>query len=79
MRSPFPGTMLMTVETDRVLDGRVVTLTENAAELEIPVAAGIRGGAFVTATVVRAVDPSKDKWLPHRAMGMARLATGHSS
>jgi uncharacterized protein YfaS (alpha-2-macroglobulin family) len=75
VRAPFPGTMLLTLENDRVLDSRVVQLAEKSTELELPVPAGLRGGAFVTATVVRAVDPDKDKWLPHRAMGLARLST----
>ena len=78
VRSPFAGTMLLTVETDRVIDRQVMEVPGRTATLELPVPFALRGGAFVTATVVRAVDPSADKWLPHRAMGMARLVTDHA-
>ncbi|MDD4890419.1 MAG: MG2 domain-containing protein, partial [Phycisphaerae bacterium] len=79
VRSPFAGTMLLTLETDQVLEQRVVELTGKSAELDLPVAATLRGGAFVTASVVRPVDPENEKWLPHRAVGMARLLIDPSS
>jgi uncharacterized protein YfaS (alpha-2-macroglobulin family) len=47
--------------------------------LELPLPADLRGGAFVSATVVRAVDPQAAKWLPVRASGLAHLTTDHSS
>jgi alpha-2-macroglobulin len=81
VKSPFPGTLLVTLETDRVIESRVVELATASAELEMPVSATLRGGAFVTATVVRRVDPSDRNWLPHRALGMVRLRTdlsGHA-
>jgi uncharacterized protein YfaS (alpha-2-macroglobulin family) len=77
VRSPFPGTMLLTVETDRVIDGRVMELSGNEVEVELDVDPALRGGAFVTGTVVRAMDPREKSWEPHRAMGLARLVTDH--
>ena len=77
IRSPFPGTMLVALETDRVIDTRVVEMKTCEAEVMLDVPTGLRGGAFVTATVVRAVDPSEKSWTPHRAMGIARLVTRH--
>ncbi len=79
VRSPVSGTMLLTVEADRVIARRIVQLTEGVARLDLAVPADLRGGAFVTATVIRAIDPADEKWLPHRAMGMARLSTTHES
>lgn len=80
VRSPFKtGTMLLTVETDGVLDQRVIELTGTSAELDIPVLATLRGGAFVSASAVRPVDPDSDKWMPHRAVGLARLAIDANS
>jgi hypothetical protein len=78
VRSPFPGTMLVALETDRVVDTRVVEMKTCEAEIELDLPAGLRGGAFVTATVVRAVDPNEKSWTPHRAMGVARLVTRHA-
>ncbi len=78
VRSPFAGTLLATVETNRVTQSFVVPMTQNTATLQVPVPSDLRGGAFISASVVRAIDPSQDKWLPHRAVGMVRLRTDHS-
>lgn len=78
IQSPFTGTMLLAVEAERVVATRVVELTEPKMQFELPVDAGLRGGAFVTATVLRRIDPKDQKWLPHRAMGMVRLRTAHA-
>ena len=79
VKSPFPGTMLMTLETNRVVRQQVMPMTGQSAEVRWQVPADIRGGAFVTATVVRPLDSSRPQWLPLRAMGMARLLTDHKS
>lgn len=79
VKSPFPGTLLVTLETDRVIESRVLELASASAELELPVSETLRGGAFLTATVVRQIDPSDRNWLPHRAMGMVRLRTDTSA
>lgn len=79
VKSPFAGTMLLCVEAERIITQRIVRLQENTMTLELPVDAGLRGGAFITASVVRAVEPADSTWLPHRAMGMARLVTDHAA
>ncbi|HOW72347.1 MAG TPA: MG2 domain-containing protein [Phycisphaerae bacterium] len=77
VKSPFTGTMLITLETDRVVRQQVMAMASPSAEIRWQIPTDVRGGAFVTATVVRPVDPSRAQWLPHRAMGMARLLTDH--
>ncbi|MHC4098101.1 MAG: alpha-2-macroglobulin family protein, partial [Planctomycetota bacterium] len=79
VRSPLPGTLLLTVETDHVVDLVIAEVQENTVELEVPLSKELRGGAFITATVVRAIDPAQKSWLPHRAMGMARILLDHNS
>lgn len=81
IRSAFTGdaTAIVTVETDRVLHHQVVRLEGGAGKVTIPVDPSIRGGAFVTASVVRAVDTGATDWLPHRAVGMIRLDTNHDT
>ena len=77
VRSPFAGTLLLTLETDRVLLERVVALDGPEATVALPLPAELRGDAFVSATVVRPLDPADLSWTPHRAHGLARLATDH--
>ncbi|MEX2215028.1 MAG: MG2 domain-containing protein, partial [Phycisphaeraceae bacterium] len=79
VRSPFKGTLHVTVETNRVIEQHVIAMQENSATLELSVDRSFRGGAFITASVIRAIDPTKNKWLPHRAMGKVRLATDHDN
>ena len=73
VRSPLAGTMLLSLETDRVLHWQVAQVEGNTAELSLDLPDDLRGGAFVTASVVRPVDPARQQWLPHRAMGAAPL------
>lgn len=78
VKSPFGGTLVLCVETDRVIEQRVIAIPENTTTLEIPIPATLRGGAFVTAAVVRAIVPEDKSWLPHRAFGLARIVTDHA-
>ncbi len=77
VESPFSGTLLLTMQTDRVVDHRVVRMNDNTVRLQWRVPEALRHGAFITATVVRAVDPAEASWLPRRAAGMARLRACH--
>ncbi len=79
IRSPFAGTLLLTLESDRVVHRQVLHMQANTAQLAVPIPEDLRGGAFVAASVVRPVDPSKDKWFPHRAAGLARLIVDHKA
>jgi len=78
VRSPIPGTLLLTTETDRVIEQRITTLAENSLEIQIPLSADLRGSVYLTGSVVRAVDPNEEDWLPHRAMGATQLKLDHS-
>jgi len=78
IRAPFAGSMLVTLETDRVLWQQIIETQSGSTELEVPLPADIRGGAFIAATVVRGVDTNNEKWLPTRAAGLAKVVTDHS-
>ncbi len=75
----FAGTLLLTLETDEVLESRVLPFEGGAAEVEILVPEGLRGGAFVCGSLIRAIDPTESTWLPHRARGLVRLDTDHTA
>ena len=79
VRSSFSGTLLLTVETDRVVDFRTSDVNQNTVELRVPLPKELRGCAYLTGTVIRPVDPNQNNWLPHRAMGMARVLLDHTS
>ncbi len=53
VKAPFPGRMLVTLERDRILWSKVVTLSGNSARLTIPVPGALRPNGYVTATLVR--------------------------
>ncbi|MBM4028343.1 MAG: hypothetical protein FJ280_23560, partial [Planctomycetes bacterium] len=65
LRSAVPGTVLLTVETDRVLAQHTAQIADNTCALEVPLPRELRGSVFLTATVVRPVDPDRESWLPH--------------
>ena len=77
VHSPFAGRLLLSVETDSVLSTHVIDMP--AANMAIPVQLpdNCRPSAFVTATVIRAIDPNA-KWRTHRAFGIARLPIDNS-
>ncbi|MEI8381756.1 MAG: MG2 domain-containing protein [Planctomycetota bacterium] len=79
VRSPFAGRLLLTLEGDRVYDPQTILLEANSQLIEVPIPAELRGGAYVTATVIRAIDPKRADWLPHRAYGLARLVIDRDS
>ncbi len=79
VRAPFPGQLLLTMEGDRIYDRRVVDMDANSQLIEVPVPADLRGGAYLTATVIRPIDPQRTDWLPHRAYGLARLVIDPAS
>ncbi|MFQ5653795.1 MAG: alpha-2-macroglobulin, partial [Planctomycetota bacterium] len=73
IESPFPGSLLMSLESDRVLATKVVEEADARATIEIDLPPDLRGGAFVAATLVRPIDPGEADWMPHRAFGVARI------
>ncbi len=53
VRAPFPGKLLLTVESDRLLETVVRELEGNTATIELPVREAWRPNVYVTATLVR--------------------------
>lgn len=72
VRSPFKGTALISVETDRVLEGRVIELKKGLGKYPFTIKSEWRPNVYLTATVVRAVEP-EEEWRPHRASGVIRV------
>jgi len=77
VRSPFAGTLMLSMETDRVVQQFVVPMEQNTLTLDVPIDASLRGGAYLVATVIRPLQSKSEKWLPHRAMGIAKINTSH--
>jgi len=73
VRSPFAGRLLLTVETDDVITRRVIEMSASQIAVPLDISSACRPNAYVSATVVRAVDPNA-QWRTHRAFGVARVA-----
>ena len=67
-RSPFGGTLLVTVETDRELLRKTVNLDRGQLTLQVPITEDMIPNAYVTAWVIRPVTPG-EPWGSHRALG----------
>ena len=72
VRAPFSGLALLTVETDRVQEARVVTLEKNTTEIEVPVAEAYAPNAYCTLTLIRPAQ-AEAVWSAHRAIGVLAL------
>ena len=72
VRSPFAGRLLLSVETDSVLSTQVIDMPASQMAIPIRLPENCFPNAYVTATVIRAIDPNV-KWQTHRAFGIARL------
>lgn len=72
VQAPFAGTALLTVESDRVLERRVVTLDGNAAEFELDVLPGYAPNVHCLLSVIRPA-VAESVWTAHRAIGAATL------
>lgn len=72
VRAPFAGPALLTVETDRVREARVVMLEKNTAEFEVAVEAAYAPNAYCTLTMIRPAQ-AEEVWSAHRAIGAIAL------
>ncbi len=72
VRAPFAGPALLTVETDRVREARVVALEKNTAEFEVPVTADYAPNAYCSLTLIRPAQ-AEAVWSAHRALGAIAL------
>ena len=79
VNSPFAGRLVICLESDHILQQQVVEMTGTTHTLEFALPADLRGGAFVSAIVVRPLQLESAQWLPHRAVGLARLKTDHAA
>ena len=62
VETPFPGQLLLTVETDRVAWAKTFSISDTKAVLKVPLPKPMPGGAFVTASVVRPLDFDSPDW-----------------
>ena len=70
IKSPFAGTLLLTVETDHVTERRTIAMSQSAITVPIQIDERCRPNVYVSAAVVRAIDPNV-AWRTHRAYGLA--------
>ncbi len=73
VRSPFAGQLLLSIETDGVLNTQVLEMPANHLAVPIVIPESCRPNAYITATVIRPIDPNA-AWTIHRAVGVTRLA-----
>ena len=78
VKAPFPGTLLLTVEREKVLSYRTIVMKENTATLSIPVQSSYRPNVYLSATLMRpmpadAVPSHHYQPLPARAFGVIPL------
>jgi len=77
IRSPFAGTLLLTVERDRVIDMMTVQMSENTAEIDLPVKSDFFPNAYIVATLIRKAGEVREH-APARAFGMAPIMLENS-
>lgn len=79
IKAPFSGTLLLTVERDRVLSHRTIVMKENTATLSIPVRDNYKPNVYVSGTLTRSISMDtvstvdKKSLLPARAFGVVPL------
>ena len=79
IKAPFPGTLLLTVERERVLNHRTIVMKENTATVSIPVRDGYKPNVYLSATLTRTIpmdtvsQPDSKSLLPARAFGVIPL------
>lgn len=70
--APFTGRALLALESWRVLDTRVLDLTQNTCVVSIPVRADFAPNVYASVSVIRPVRAETTP-MPHRAVGAAPL------
>ncbi|MYA69495.1 alpha-2-macroglobulin family protein [Candidatus Poribacteria bacterium] len=79
IKAPFPGTLLLTVERERVLSHRTIVMKENTATVSIPVRYSYKPNVYLSATLTRTIpmdtvsQPNNKSLLPARAFGVIPL------
>lgn len=81
IRAPFTGPALLTVESDRVLEHRLIDLKANASEVEIAVQESYVPNVHCVLSLVRPA-VAESTWSAHRAIGSVPLKVvppGHAA
>ena len=79
IKAPFAGTLLLTVERERVLSHRTIVMKENTATVSIPVRYGYKPNVYLSGTLTRTIpmdtvsQPDNKSLLPARAFGVIPL------
>ena len=78
VKAPFPGTLLLTVEREKVLNYQTIVMKNNTTTLSIPVRYAYRPNVYLSATLTRAIPmegtvTDKKSPLPARAFGVIPL------
>ncbi|HOX38929.1 MAG TPA: MG2 domain-containing protein [Candidatus Brocadiia bacterium] len=72
IQAPFDGMALICVESNRVIERRIISLHDCKGAARFTVRPEWRPNVYVTATLIRPVQ-AEEEWRPHRASGTARL------
>ena len=76
IKAPFAGTLLLTVEREKVLSHRTVVMKENTATLSIPIRDTYKPNAYLSGTLTRSIPTDtvdSKSLLPARAFGVIPL------
>ncbi len=73
VRSPFPGTALVSVETDDIVRSTVVEVDDAGVNIDVQIPVEARDTAFVSAILVRPLDSDRKAWAPLVARGATRI------
>ncbi len=72
VQAPFSGTVLLTIESDKVLQSRVIFLEKNTAEVDVEVKDAYVPNVHCTVSVIRPA-VAESVWKGHRAFGSVPL------
>ncbi len=78
IKAPFPGTLLLTVEREKVLSYRTIVMKENTATVSIPIRTNYKPNVYLSGTLIRAIPTDtatsdSKSLLPARAFGVIPL------
>ncbi len=78
IKAPFSGTLLLTVEREKVMSHRTIVMKENTATLSIPIRSSYKPNVYLSATLTRSVpmdsaSVDNSQPLPARAFGVIPL------
>ncbi|MAV55077.1 MAG: hypothetical protein CMJ28_03895 [Phycisphaerae bacterium] len=73
IRTPAPGRLLLTIESDEVDWWHTELMTGTEMTVNIPVPNEARGSVHLLAALIRPLDQTADNWTPRRAKGHLRL------